>query len=135
MLGQYYAGNFGSLEMERVDATIDFDWGGDRPTVNVPGEWFTVRWTGKVQPQYTETYTFYTHTDDGVRLWVNGQQLITQWQSMNGELSATISLTAGVKYDIKMEYLENGGNAHARLSWSSASQAKQIVPNERLFLS
>jgi chitodextrinase len=135
LLGQYYAGNFGSLEMERVDAIIDFDWGGDRPTVNVPGEWFTVRWTGKVQPQYTETYTFYTHTDDGVRLWVNGQQLITQWQSMNGELSATISLTAGVKYDIKMEYLENGGNAHARLSWSSASQVKQIVPNERLFLS
>lgn len=134
LLGQYFAGDFGSLELERVDAVIDFDWGGDRPTVNVPGEWFTARWTGKVQPQYTETYTFYTHTDDGVRLWVNGQQLINQWQSMNGELSATISLTAGVKYDIKMEYLENGGNAHARLSWSSPSQAKQIVPNARLFI-
>ncbi|CAM4247646.1 chitodextrinase [Paenibacillus endophyticus] len=134
LLGQYYAGNFGSLEMERTDATIDFDWGGDRPTVNVPGEWFTVRWTGKVQPQYTETYTFYTHTDDGVRLWINGVQVINQWQSMNGELSATVSLTAGVKYDIKMEFLENGGNAHASLSWSSASQSKQIVPNARLFL-
>ena len=33
---------------------------------------FTARWTGSVQPQYDETYTFTTVADDGVRLWVNG---------------------------------------------------------------
>ncbi|WP_227013976.1 fibronectin type III domain-containing protein [Paenibacillus psychroresistens] len=131
--GQYYSGDFGTLALSRVDATINFDWGGDRPTVDVPGEWFTARWTGRVQPQYSETYTFYTNTDDGVRLWVNGQQLINNWVAMNGELSATITLSAGVKYDLKMEYIENGGNAHAQLSWSSASQAKQIIPTGRLF--
>ncbi|NBD23204.1 fibronectin type III domain-containing protein [Paenibacillus glycinis] len=135
LLGQYYAGDFGTLALSRTDATIDFDWGGGRPTDDVPGEWFTARWTGKVQPQYSETYTFYTNTDDGVRLWVNGVQLINNWVSMNGELSATITLTAGVKYDLKMEFLENGGNAHAQLSWSSASQTKQVVPNSRLFTS
>ncbi|WP_181907366.1 fibronectin type III domain-containing protein [Cohnella lupini] len=135
IIGQYYSGNFGTLALTQTDATIDFDWGGGRPTPDVPGEWFTARWTGKVQPQYTETYTFYTDTDDGVRLWVNGQQLINNWVSMNGELSATISLTGGVKYDIVMEFLENGGNAHAKLSWSSASQSKQVVPNGRLFTS
>ncbi|WP_233566620.1 fibronectin type III domain-containing protein [Cohnella endophytica] len=133
--GTYYSGDFGTLALSRIDATIDFDWGGDRPTPDVPGEWFSARWTGKVQSQYTETYTFYTHTDDGVRLWVNGQLLISNWVAMNGELSATISLTAGEKYDIKMEYIELGGNAHAQLSWSSASQAKQIVPTGRLFTS
>ncbi|MFC3802646.1 fibronectin type III domain-containing protein [Cohnella sp. GCM10012308] len=135
LIGAYYAGNFGTLAMTRTDATIDFDWGDGRPTADVPGEWFTIRWTGKVQPQYSETYTFYTDTDDGVRLWVNGQQLINNWVSMNGELSATITLTAGTKYDIVMEYIENGGNAHAKLSWSSASQAKQVVPTGRLFTS
>ncbi|SFT14195.1 fibronectin type III domain-containing protein [Paenibacillus sp. BC26] len=135
LLGQYYAGEFGTLALSRTDATIDFDWGGGRPTDDVPGEWFTARWTGKVQPQYSETYTFYTNTDDGVRLWVNGTQIINNWVAMNGELSATITLTAGVKYDIKMEYIENGGNAHAQLSWSSASQAKQIIPTGRLFTS
>ncbi|OCT13485.1 hypothetical protein A8709_17940 [Paenibacillus pectinilyticus] len=131
--GQYYAGDFGTLALSRIDATIDFDWGGGRPTEDVPGEWFSARWTGKVQPQYSETYTFYTNTDDGVRLWVNGQQLINNWVAMNGELSATITLTAGVKYDLKMEFIENGGNAHAQLSWSSASQAKQVIPTGRLF--
>lgn len=131
--GQYFVGDFGTLALSRVDSTIDFDWGGGRPTEDVPGEWFSARWTGKVQPQYSETYTFYTNTDDGVRLWVNGQQLISNWVAMNGELSATITLTAGVKYDLKMEFIENGGNAHAQLSWSSPSQAKQIIPAGRLF--
>ncbi|MBM7565120.1 fibronectin type III domain-containing protein [Paenibacillus sacheonensis] len=132
---QYYSGNFGTLALTEIAPTIDFDWGGGRPTPDVPGEWFTARYTGKVQPQYTETYTFYTNTDDGVRLWVNGQQLINNWVNMNGELSATITLTGGVKYDLVMEYIENGGNAHAQLSWSSASQTKQVVPNNRLFTS
>ncbi|REE69660.1 hypothetical protein A8990_13257 [Paenibacillus taihuensis] len=54
---------------------------------------------------------------------------------MNGELRATITLSAGVKYDIKMEFIEPCGNAHAQLSWSSASQTKQVVPNSRLFTS
>ncbi|WP_258171270.1 hypothetical protein [Paenibacillus sp. R14(2021)] len=40
-----------------------------------------------------------------------------------------------MKYNIVMEYLENGGNAHAQLSWSSASQTKQVVPTNRLFTS
>ena len=31
---------------------------------------FSVRWTGQVEPQFTGTYTFYTVSDDGVRLWV-----------------------------------------------------------------
>ena len=34
-----------------------------------------LRWTGKVELVF-ETYTFYTCTDDGVRLWVNGTLLI-----------------------------------------------------------
>ncbi|WP_258171269.1 fibronectin type III domain-containing protein [Paenibacillus sp. R14(2021)] len=87
VIGQYYAGDFGTLALTQTDPAIDFDWGGGRPTPDVPGEWFTARWTGKIQPQYTETYTFYTNTDDGVRLWVNGQLLISNWVSMNGELS------------------------------------------------
>ena len=31
---------------------------------------FSVRWTGQLQARYTETYSFRTQTDDGVRLWI-----------------------------------------------------------------
>ena len=33
----------------------------------------------QVQPRLSETYTFHTLSDDGVRLWVNGNRVINQW--------------------------------------------------------
>ena len=44
---------------------------------------FSVRWTGQVQPQFGETYTFHVTADDGVRLWVRGQLLIDRWSPAN----------------------------------------------------
>ena len=37
---------------------------------------FSVRWQGRVEPRFTEDYTFYVKADDGVRLWVNGELLV-----------------------------------------------------------
>lgn len=34
---------------------------------------FSVRWTGQVQPQFSEDYTFVVHADDGCSLWINGE--------------------------------------------------------------
>ncbi len=89
----------------------------------------------KSRPKTSETYTFYTTSDDGVRLWVNGTQVINNWTDHGPtENSGTIALTAGVPVDIKLEYYENGGGAQIHLSWSSPSVAKQAVPQSALSL-
>ncbi|MDB6065398.1 MAG: hypothetical protein JWR26_1606, partial [Pedosphaera sp.] len=54
----------------RTDATVNFNWGTGSPDPSISADTFTARWTGMVQPQFSQTYTFYTTTDDGVRLWV-----------------------------------------------------------------
>jgi glucose/arabinose dehydrogenase len=118
----------------RVDPTVDFSWGSGAPAPGIGADTFSVRWTGQVQPQFTGTYTFYTVSDDGVRLWVNGQQIVNNWTNhAPTENSGTIALTAGQRYDIRMEMFENTGGATARLLWSSASVAKQVIPGARLF--
>lgn len=61
------------------DPQINFDWGKGSPASGVDPSTFSVRWTGKIKPTYSETYTFTTTADDGVRLWVNGQLLIDRW--------------------------------------------------------
>jgi hypothetical protein len=67
-------------------------------------------------------------------LWVNGQLLINRWTDRSAtENSGSITLQAGQRYDIRLEYYENKGGAESRLSWSSPSQAKQIVPTSQLF--
>ena len=55
---------------------MNFNWDGTGPDPAIGSSNYAVRWTGSVQPQFNEQYTFYTTADDGVRLYVNGQLLI-----------------------------------------------------------
>lgn len=121
--------------LERTDAVIQLAWGTDAPDTSLSSDQFSVRWTGTIKPKYSETYTFYAWVDDGVRLWVDGQLLLDSWLNQSGVFtSLSIPLIANQRYDIKMEYFENEGGAAAGLSWSSASQTKQVVPQTQLYL-
>jgi glucose/arabinose dehydrogenase len=120
--------------VQRNIKTIDFDWGEDAPHELIGRDTYFIRFRGKVQPEFTQTYTFYTQADDGVRLFVNGQLLIDQWNDSGGEeLSASIDLEGGRKYDLRFDYFENGGAAKAILMWSSDSTPKQVIPRSKLF--
>lgn len=135
LLGQYFNNmDFTGFVLERVDATINFDWASGSPNGALDANTFSVRWSGSVQPRYSQTYTFSTTTDDGVRLWVNGQSIIDRWIDQGPTThSGTIALTANQLYEIRMDYYENTGGAVARLQWSSSSQAQEIIPQSRLF--
>jgi hypothetical protein len=119
----------------RVDPTVNFDYGLDSPGFGGLGvNRFSIRWTGQVQPLFTETYTFCTRTDDGARLWVNNQLLVDKWVDQDlTEWCGAISLLAGSKYNITMEYYAGADVAAAQLFWSSASTAKAVIPQARLF--
>jgi glucose/arabinose dehydrogenase len=126
--------NLTGTAVSRVDATIDFAWGSAPPAPGIGADTFSARWTGQVQPQFSETYTFYTASNDGVRLWVNGVRTVNNWTNHGTtENSGTIALVGGQRYDIVMEYYEDTGNATARLLWSSASTPKAVIPSSRLF--
>jgi len=124
----------GNLALSRVDSTVNFDWQNGSPAAGMNSDNFSARWTGQVQAKYSEAYTFTTNSDDGVRLWVDGKQLINNWTDHAlTEDKGTINLIAGQKYDIKLEYYENAGRAALQLMWSSAHQAQEIVPQSQLF--
>lgn len=119
--------------LTRTDATVDFRWSGS-PGTGVPSNNFSVRWSGQVSPRYTGPTTFHTVSGDGIRLWVNGQLLIDNWTDHGDtENSGTITLTAGQRYDLKLEHYDASGDATARLSWSSSCEAKAVVPAAQLY--
>jgi RHS repeat-associated protein len=137
LLGQYFSGtDFSNAPVfARVDPRVYFDWGSASPDATRLGaDNFAVRWTGQVLPKYSESYTFKTVSDDGVRLWVNGLLLIDHWVPHGAaEDTGAIILNGGQKYDIRMDYYENAGGATAQLIWRSASQVEEIIPQNQLY--
>src|SRR6266487_6346795 len=64
--GDYYDNvDFSAWKLTRIDPTIRFDWQSGTPSASIAQDTFSIRWTGKVEPSYSETYTFYVTSDDG----------------------------------------------------------------------
>jgi hypothetical protein len=134
LTGDYFVGiTLTGAVHTRPDRPVNFNWGIGFGDPNVGADLFSVRWTGRVTPAFSETYRFCANSDDGVRLWVNNVLVVDNWSDHGpAETSGTITLTAGVRYDIRMEYYEKAGSALVQLLWSSPSLPRQIIPAERL---
>jgi hypothetical protein len=94
---------------------------------------FAARWTGRVDPPASGTYRVTTVSDDGVRLWLDGKQVIENWSDHGAtEDHATVELTAGRPVDLRLEYYQGAGGAVARLEWTRPDGATEVVPADRL---
>jgi uncharacterized repeat protein (TIGR03806 family) len=144
LLGQYWSNTTSvaftnvafsaSPTLTRTDAVVNFNWNTTGPDPKIGQTVFAARWTGSVQPQFNETYTFYATADDGVRLWVNGQLLANSWiDQAPATYRGSITLKAQQIYNIRMDYYQNGGGAEAMLAWSSHSTPQANIPQTQLY--
>ncbi|MEM2990478.1 MAG: PA14 domain-containing protein, partial [Halobacteria archaeon] len=133
LMGEYYDNmDLTNLKLTRLDPVVDFNWGSGSPHSSIAPDTFSVRWTGYVKVDRSETYTFYVVTDDGSRVWVDDTLIIDSWINQSTtERSGSIYLAEGW-HKIKYEYYENTGSATARLLYSSPSTPKQVIPQDHL---
>ena len=125
----------GAPSVSRIDATVNFQWNNTGVAPGFPADRFSARWQGQIQVPVNTAYTFFTHSDDGVRLWVDGKLLINNWTSHSPiyDQSVPVTLDPAKKYDIQIEYFENTGSSTIQLLWSYAGQTRQVMPQTRLF--
>jgi PA14 domain len=122
------------MPVSRLDPVVDFDWKDGSPMPAIHPDNFSVRWEGEVEAPASGPFEFYVEGNDGVRLWVNGQEIIDQWHNQSRtEHKGLIALEGGKRYPLKMEQFEDGGTAVARLLWRPPGQTKAVVPSERLY--
>ena len=138
LVGAYYERpNFSGRAIYRVDEVIDFNWGAREPVFDLPRDYFTVRWSGQLEAPVGGLYTFWLATDDGGRMQLGplGNILkLEKWQKQEaGETNGVVRLEAGQRYDLRLEYFDNVGNARVRLLWSGPGFAKSIVPRSQLY--
>lgn len=131
LTGQYFNNqDFTAPELTRIDPNLNFDWMAGSPANGVDADTFSVRWTGLLTPKYSELYTFYIASSDGERMFLDDMSVVNNFVNHTAAMEDTgmIMLTAGRAYRIRVELYEEFSNASIRLSWSSASQAKEVIP-------
>lgn len=128
--GEYYAGaNFEELRHTRHDLGIAFDWFENAPHESIPADGFSVRWTGYLVPPRTEEKLICIVNDDGARLWIDGKLLVSDWAiHPQDKHCLTLSLRAGHKHPIKIEYFDEEDYAVMKLLWEDPARPGQLVP-------
>src|SRR5258707_5997712 len=78
--GNYYNNRdlLGSPVLTRVDPAVVFNWGPYSPGPGIPSSNWSARWT-TVQYLNAGTYRFTVTSDDGVRMYIDGQIILDQW--------------------------------------------------------
>ncbi len=126
--------NFSGAALVRQDPHIHFRWNEAAPISGIGANNFSVRWTGEIEARFSETYTFTTSVDDGVRLWINGHRIVDDFgPGTLRSASGQIDLQAGRRYPIQIDYWEGIGNSRIELQWHSSHQAEEHVTAASLF--
>lgn len=135
LTARYYEGTaFNTFKSRRVDPVIQYDVSTGAPALDLTPTGFSVVFEGKIRFKYTETATLYLTHNDGGKLWINNltTPIIDQWATV-GEHSATFAATADQWYDIKIEWNNAAGDSQLKFEWSSPSQSREVVPQDRLY--
>lgn len=130
--GDYFAGMdlAGELVMTRTDAGVDFNWNVGGPEPGLPCDGFSVRWSGTITPSAGCDVNLGITSDDGCRLWVDGELLVDKWTNRAQETDwATAVLGDGQTHSIRIEYFENTGEAACRLLFRK--HLAENAPQER----
>jgi len=109
----------GAATLYQAENEIYHDWGSGGPGASFPTDNFSARWVRNVEFS-AGTYRFYALSDDGMRVFLNGQKIIDDWGPHAQQLTyVDKTLTAG-RYYIQVEYREVSGVAAARFYWTAA---------------
>ena len=110
----------GAPRLIRSDSLIDFGWTLNSPAPGIPFDWYSVRWTGTLTVPPTGVRRIGLEANDGYRLWIDGQLVIDNWIKLGHRTRlAEVSLVAGRRYQLKLEYFESTGNARVKLVWDA----------------
>ena len=118
-LGEYYdnASLEGQPVLVRQDpVNLEFNWFLDSPAPNLPADNFSVRWTRLVDFLDGGDYRFFAEADDGVRIYVDGQVVLNNWNlfapiTYQGDLH---DVSPGL-HPVTVEYFESGGHARIKV--------------------
>ncbi|WP_170061925.1 RICIN domain-containing protein [Hymenobacter chitinivorans] len=137
LTGSYFAnGSLAGMPLQqRLDPSINFNWGKGAPGPDLSDDNFSIRWEGLLAAPSTGSYRFIGKTVDEVRVWVNGKKIIDTFNGskIGATGSSGVGLAAGEKTTIKIEFAAGEGDAQFQMLWAPPGQAPQVIPTTYLY--
>lgn len=128
-------------KIERVDSTIDFDWGDQSPGADIKPESFYIHWKGGLKVDVTGEYEIVVHsTCSFVMDFGYGERQLIDNHVQSGdqtEFRRTLVLTAGRVYPFEIDFRQRERKterppARIRLSWVPPGGVEQVIPSRNL---
>ena len=95
---------------------------------------FAIRWTGDLMAPLDGKYTLHFSYDDRVRMFLDGVQVLDQWDSFGGEDSVSLSLKGGQRYTIQIDYAELRWTSRIQFTWRTPFATDLVpVPQSQLY--
>lgn len=118
----------GAATVSTTVAEINFDWGRNAPMAGIPADNFSARFKRTVNlPQ--GTYRFFATTDDGMRIFVAGRPVISEWRAQSVRTFTYDMFIPGGDTEIVVEYYEATGNAVAKARWEKLGSTPPPAPS------
>ncbi len=100
----------------RIDPALVFNWGPNSPGPGIGSANWSARWT-TIQYLNAGTYRFTITADDGVRVYVDGQNILDAWRDQAATTYyVNIQVVAG-NHAIQVDYFQGAGDARLSVSW------------------
>ncbi len=130
---EYYEGtwdrlpDFGALAAAKRGTVGGFDL-----SVRARDDNFGFVFTGTLEVPAAGDWTFFTSSDDGSRLWIDGA-LVVDNDGVHAmqERSGTVALSAG-PHALRVEFFERDGGEGLVVSWQGHGVGKQEIPSSSL---
>ena len=131
---EYFEGDTGGDEPDWGKLTLKAS--GSTTDISVKhrqrGDKFALRFTGTIRIQKAGKYTFFTRSDDGSWLYINGKKVVDNGGvKPANEKGGDIDLTAG-DHSIMIGYTEVAGQEELSVAWQGPEIGKQAIPAEVL---
>jgi beta-glucosidase len=108
----------GAPRVVRRDAQVNFGWTLFSPDTALAWDWYSVRWEGELVAPASGPVQLGVEGNDGYRLWLDGRLLIDQSaRASYGTQTRTVTMIAGTRHRLRLEYVEASGNGRVRLVW------------------
>lgn len=100
--------------------SINYNWGTGSPAAGVNADHFSAKYTGSFSFDGS-TYKFNATSDDGVRVYLDGQLIIDAWKDQAPTTYSVSKMPTAGNHTVTVEYYENGFGATLSVNWAKVS--------------